>query len=227
MAQPNLTQNPGPGQAKSTKYGPPKSPKIGRGNCPHHRPRKRRNRACKECGYYTLEQAQNGGIVSGKVRRDRNTRRDRQIQGCKGDLPAPATAKKFGLSVRQIFRIWTRPRIPTPATAQQLAAWRRAQMETMTRTYTPVARNARMALVKLTCWRWHAQQQRDANPEPRFQKRFLSLIRKCSNEITRYGRAVRQMDGQAKWDAVLKDSRTLAAHHWEHGATWLRRSPNA
>ena len=114
MAQPNLTQNPGPGQAKSTKYGPPKSPKIGRGNCPHHRPRKRRNRACKECGYYTLEQAQNGGIVSGKVRRDRNTRRDRQIQGCKGDLPAPATAKKFGLSVRQIFRIWTRPRIPNP-----------------------------------------------------------------------------------------------------------------
>ena len=219
IAYPNATDNP---RTRQRQWGPPVSPIKGRDKCPHGIPKRRRWRYCRECGFYTIKQAQNGGIVSGRVRRDRRPGRDRRIQGCKGRMSAPATAKRFGLSVRQIWRIWARPRIPAPATAQQLAAWRRAQLETVTRTYLPVARHARQAIVKLICWRWQAQQQRDRADDDRLKRRFLSLVRKCSGEISRYGRAVRQMDGQAKWDSILADSRTVAARHWEYGAAWLK-----
>ena len=214
------TQNPRPGQ---TQWGPPIAPRKGRGKCPHGVPRKRRNRVCYQCGYYTIRQCRNGGLVSGKVRRDRTLKRDRRIQDLAGIKTALEVAKMFTLSERQIYRIWKYPRIPHVATAQRLAAVRLFLNPTDTNIF-PVARNARQALVKLMCWRWQAQQQRDAATDDRLKKRFLSLIRKCSSEITRYGRAVRRGDGQAEWDAILADSQTLAAHHWEYGAAWLRRS---
>ena len=83
MAQPNLTENPGPGQSKSGQWGPPIAPIKGQGKCTHKRPRKRRSRVCRECGYYTIEQARRGGIRSGMMRRFNSRKRDSRIRNLK------------------------------------------------------------------------------------------------------------------------------------------------
>ena len=70
------------------------------------RPRKRRNRHCKECGYYTREQCRNGGYVAARNWLRRVEPLHMKIIAKKGKWTRARTARFFGYSERQVSRLW-------------------------------------------------------------------------------------------------------------------------
>ena len=218
MAQPNLTENPGPGQSKSGQWGPPIAPIKGQGNCTHKRPRKRRNRVCRECGYFTVEQARRGGIRSGMMRRFNSRKRDSRIRNLrfKRGLAATAIAEIVGVSVRTVYYVLQRPAFWKLTIRQQATA----RVGCATNIFASgnadgnQASGVRLTLVKLLWWRRVARGlQRDA-AAPRDQRRFDRLARRCSAQVGRYCKAIRQTAGVEQADAVRAASAAYFDRLW-------------
>ena len=93
-----------------TLYGPPVAPQRGRGKCPHARPKRKRNRPCRQCGYYSIEQCCLGGIRSGIIRRWNTRKRDSRARNLryKRGLTGAAIAAAVGVCVRTVWYILNR-----------------------------------------------------------------------------------------------------------------------
>ncbi len=107
-----LTDNPDTRQHNTvdTRYGPPVAPQRGRGKCPHARPKRKRNRPCRQCGYYTIPQCRLGGVNSGKKRRWLTRKRDSRVRNLryKRGLTGAAIAAAAGVCVRTVWYILNR-----------------------------------------------------------------------------------------------------------------------
>lgn len=166
-------------------WGPPRSPVKGF-TCTHKRPRKRRNRVCRECGYWTVEECRNGGRVSGRVRLWRVRNAHAQILDKQGKWSAVRTARFFGYCERHIRRLWSG--------AQRTYATIASGHEHINSQPTPT----RYARIQLINWYVDLLAGNPAYAADTYRR-----------WIARYGRRIRR-DDPALWRRIRNDSKAFA-----------------
>ncbi len=175
---------------------PAKSPIVGV-TCNHPRPRKRRNRHFRQCGYYTLSECRNGGLVSARNWLKRVYPIHKKIIAKRGKWTRARTAGFFGYSERQVSRLWN-------GSQRTFANIRRGTYGYRASSSRP--HGARTWVAKRLHWC-----RVIASELPTLTNRRMIEIRKGQyrsliRELERYGGAIIRGDGLDKWTAIIRSS---------------------
>ena len=202
------TEHPQPGQAKTGQWGPPIAPIKGQGKCTHKRPRKRRNRVCRECGYYTIEQARRGGIRSGMMRRFNSRKRDSRIRNlkCKRGLGPTAIARLVGCCRQTVYNVLgSAPFWKVPVSQQQQPdALGKCLTNIISQVETTAVRpyGARVKVAKWLFWQMRVRQMVADAPDQRVRAVRQRQLDTLKRSLSQYRRAV----GVDLWGSILAAS---------------------